>query len=158
MFVLGVKLRGHLRAPFISSECLSCFLKVLNQQFLSCGLRASGIRTVYLECSSHLPRKSLLLELTEIFFFVVAGFLQLEQQLRVAYSMRAAKTNKKHTVTKRSMAVTQDTRGSEFLAMVLSVVMVSTVVMPAGAGPSVSAATRDHPPRLTCEGPRPHTA
>lgn len=48
------------------------------------------------------------------------------------YSMRAAKTKMKQTDTNRSMAVTYDTFGSDFLAMVLSVVMVSTVVIPVG--------------------------
>lgn len=36
----------------------------------------------------------------------------------------------KHTDTKRSIAVTYDTLGKDFLAMVLKVVMVSTVVIP----------------------------
>ena len=46
------------------------------------------------------------------------------------YSISAAKTKMKQTDTNRSMAVTYDTLGRDFLAMVLSVVMVSTVVMP----------------------------
>lgn len=46
------------------------------------------------------------------------------------YSISAAKTKMKQTETNRSMAVTYDTFGRDFLAMVLSVVMVSTVVMP----------------------------
>lgn len=37
----------------------------------------------------------------------------------------------KQTETKRSIAVTYETFGSDFLAIVLNVVMVSTVVMPA---------------------------
>jgi len=49
----------------------------------------------------------------------------------VAYSMRAAKTNRKQTVTKRSIAVTYETLGSDVRATVLRVVMVNTVVIPA---------------------------
>lgn len=49
----------------------------------------------------------------------------------MAYSMRAAKTNRKQTVTKRSIAVTYETLGSDVRATVLSVVMVNTVVIPA---------------------------
>lgn len=44
--------------------------------------------------------------------------------------MSAAKTKMKQTDTNRSIAVTYDTFGRDFLAMVLSVVIVSTVVMP----------------------------
>lgn len=44
--------------------------------------------------------------------------------------MRAAKVNMKQTDTNRSMAVTYDTFGRDFLDMVLRVVMVSTVVIP----------------------------
>lgn len=44
--------------------------------------------------------------------------------------MRAAKVKMKQTDTNRSIAVTYDTFGSDFLDMVLRVVMVSTVVIP----------------------------
>lgn len=73
--------------------------------------------------------------LTGFFFFLsflALGFLLLTKQCSVPYSMSAANTKMKQTETKRSMAVTQETLGSDFLAMVLSVVMVSTVVMPEG--------------------------
>jgi len=44
--------------------------------------------------------------------------------------MRAAKVKMKQTETNRSMAVTYDTLGRDFLEIVLRVVMVSTVVIP----------------------------
>ena len=48
--------------------------------------------------------------------------------------MSAANTKMKHTETKRSIAVTLETLGKDFLAIVLRVVIVKTVVIPVKKG------------------------
>lgn len=55
---------------------------------------------------------------------------RLVKQFTVANSMRAEKTNAQHTAMNQSMAVAQATFGKEFRALILRVVIVSTVVTP----------------------------